>query len=115
MNPQYKVLISITLGHPIADKAIEMQLVQYLPFVPYDGQVVRLTSEDSETTLDLTLNDTVYDVTEHIFICSMSDDEQISTYSENGTCNLNDLVKQYQSFGFVRMNYPRAQAVRHEG
>lgn len=113
MNPHYKVLISITLNHPVADKSTEMQLVTYLPFKPQDGDTIRLTSEDGEQTLDLTLGNTVYDTADHVFICSMEDDEQISTYSEKGTCNTNDLVAQYQAFGFTRMNWPQGQVVRN--
>lgn len=113
MNPQYKVLISVTLTHPIDAKSTEMQLVMYLPFVPHDDQVVRLTDESGEDKLDVTLGNVVYDSTDHMFVCSMQDDGQIETYRENGTCNTADLVAQYQAFGFTRMNYPAGQVIRN--
>lgn len=114
MNPQYKVMLSVTLNHPVADKSIELQQVRYLPFVPMDGQVVRVASEDGENQLDLTLYNIVYDTSEGMFVCCLEDDEQIQTYNETGTCNASDLVASYVSFGFTRINYPQGQAIRRE-
>lgn len=113
MNPQYKVRIVVTLAHPVADKSIELRQERYLPFVPTEGQTVRITSEDESEQCDLTFHAVVYDTAAHMFICDIQDDQLIETYSESGACNGNDLVQEYVAFGFQRITYPTAQAVRN--
>ena len=112
MNPNYQVLIDVGLTKPVAAETIWLRRVQYLPFVPQEGQTIRLTSEDEENTLDLVFDAVTYDSHAGVFIVEITDDALVTEISEQGSCDTQALIAQYNAFGFVRLNFPTAQVVR---
>lgn len=112
MNPNYRLQVDICLTKPRADDSIWMRLVKNIPFVPRNGDTIRLYDENEEDTLDLTLDDVVYDTISGNFTCDLSIDTMVENYSESGTCNEKEVVAAYVPFGFVRLTFPTAQVVR---
>lgn len=111
MNPQYKLQIDICLLTPVASQSIWMRHIRYLPYVPREGDTIRVTSEDEEQTLDLTFQEVVYDTAAGMFVCDIQDSALSEAYGDTGSCNTSELVASYVSFGFSRINFPTAQAI----
>ncbi len=112
MNPNYKVQIDVCLVLPVASKNIWMRQIRYLPFVPRPHDVIRLTSEDEESTLDLTIDSAVYDAANGMFVVEIADEALVEQYSNSGVVGEAAQVQSYKSFGFCRLNFPTAQVVR---
>lgn len=112
MNPNYRVQIDVCLSKPVTDEAIWLRRIQTLPFVPVEGQSIRLTSEDEEETLDIILESVIYDSHSGQFVVDITDEALIVEYAESGSCDTAALIKQYAPFGFIRLNYPTGQVVR---
>jgi hypothetical protein len=112
MNPNYKIQIDVCLRKPVDADSVWVRRMLYLPFAPLEGQSIRLTSEDEEQTLDLVLESLVYDTHAGHFVVDITDDTLINSISESGSCDLSESLGQYIAFGFMRVNFPVAQAVR---
>lgn len=112
INPSYRIQIDICLNKPVAEDSIWVRHIRMLPFVPRDGDVIRLTSEDEEYTQDITLENVVYDTAEGFFIIDIEDNTLIENYREHGVLNEKEVLAEYKTFGFERLNFPTAQVVR---
>lgn len=112
MNPNYKVQLDVCLIKPIAEQNIWLRRMCYMPYVPREGDILRLTSEDEESTLDLTVDNAVYDVSSGMFMVDIEDETLVDQYRESGLNTDKEAVDSYRAFGFVRLNFPTAQAVR---
>lgn len=112
MQPSYRVQIDVCLSKPVSADAIWLRRIQHLPFVPLEGMILRVTSEDEESTFDLTMENVVYDTHAGMFLVDIDDQALIIETSEKGSCDAAALIAQYAEFGFTRLNFPVAQAVR---
>lgn len=107
--------IDVYLNKPVDSQSIWMRHIRTIPFVPRNGDTIRLTDEAEENTKDLTLDGVVYDASSGVFIAEISDGSMVDRYSETGGCGEKEIVAEYVSFGFLRMNYPTAQAIKDTG
>jgi hypothetical protein len=112
MNPSYRLFVDIQLTKPISTETTYLRYVTILPFVPMEGQKIRLTSIDESTTLDIELESVMYDSAEGVFMADIVDDTIVQNYSEDGTLREAEVIAGYTPFGFQRLNYP--QGVGHE-
>lgn len=110
--PNYRMQIDICIRKPIEDQSIWLRHMRNLPFVPRNGDTIRLTSEDGESTHDIELESVVYDTSEGYFVADIVDDTAVENYAANGVCAEGDIIAFYSQFGFIRLNFPVAQAVR---
>lgn len=111
MNPAYRIFIDVCLTKPVASGSIWMRLVKYIPFVPRDGDKIRLTPEtEGEDQLDITLCNVVYDVESGTFIEQQEDDAMVVSYSEEGILNEATALDHYKKYGFTRLNFPQGEA-----
>lgn len=119
MNPAYKCVIDVRMVHPVEDKTVFMRRETYLPFVPRSGDSLRFTAcvEDSDDmTLELSLgsqdDSILYDVSGAQFEITIGDNTLVVELSETGKADVAAAIKQYEVFGFVRVNYPTVQIAR---
>ena len=113
MNPSYKTQLEVYIRLPIEDQSIWMQRIQYLPFAPVEGTVIRLSDESEEPNqIDLTLNSAVWDMAAGMFVCQVADETQVEAYTESGHMMISETVDTYKSYGFLRMNFPQVQVSR---
>lgn len=110
MNPSYPVFIDICLTKPRASDNIWLRYVTRIPYVPRNGDVLRLTSDDEESTIDITFVNVVFDASSGTFIEQQEDDAMVDSYSEEGLCHEADALGKYTAFGFHRLNYPQGEA-----
>lgn len=111
MNPSYKVQIDIVLKKPVEDQNIFMRRIQYLPYVPRDNDTIRISNEDESDTVDLTMDGVVYDAANGIFLVTLEDETLIEEYKEQGRSDDKAAVESYKAYGFIRLNFPTAQAL----
>jgi hypothetical protein len=111
MNPAYRIFIDVCLTKPVASGNIWVRLVKYIPFVPRDGDRLRLQPEtEGEEPLDMTLCNVVYDMDSGTFIEQQEDDRMVESYSEEGLLNETEAVEHYKKYGFTRLNFPQGEA-----
>lgn len=111
MNPSYVLFIDICLTKPVAADNIWMRLVMRIPYVPREGDVIRLTSEtEGVDTLDVTFVNVVYDAESGTFIEQQEDTAMVDAYSEEGLCHEVETIAKYKLYGFTRLNFPQAVA-----
>lgn len=107
MNPSYRLFIDIQLTRPVASETTYMRGVIILPYVPRQGDKIRLTSIDGESTLDIELDSVVYDSAEGYFMADIEDETMVTNFSEDGTLREAEVIGQYTPFGFQRLTYPQ--------
>lgn len=123
MNPQYKIQITATLVGARASQNIEMRLVKYIPFVPREGDMVRLLAYDEDiahsdgteaevTTVDIPIGSILYDFSSGMFLTDFEDTTILDGHFNGEAVCAKSAVRRYESLGFGRVNYPQAQAVR---
>ena len=110
--PNYRLQLDVCIRKPIESQSIWLRHVRNLPFVPRNGDTIRLTSEDGESTHDVLLEDVVYDTAEGYFTHDSTDETAVENYAVDGVCEEQSILKFYAQFGFIRLNFPVAQAVR---
>ena len=112
MNPHYRVQIDVCLVHPKAGDHIWLRRIGNLPFVPSEGQVMRFTNDSEDQTLDITLDNVVYDTAGGMFVSEISDETACETYKNQGSTHTSELLANYLPFGFTRLNVATAQAMK---
>lgn len=111
MNPSYTLFVDVCLTKPIACDNIWMRLVMRIPFVPREGDVIRLTSDiEGVDTLDVTFVNVVYDCESGTFIEQQEDTFMVDAYSEEGVCHEQEAIAKYKAYGFTRLNFPQGVA-----
>lgn len=109
MNPNYPLFIDVQLTKPITSQSVWVRYVMRIPYVPREGDKIRLTNTDNEETLDLQLESVIYDSAEGNFMADLSDETMVENYGEDGTVREAEVVAKYTAFGFVRLNYPSGE------
>lgn len=115
MNPSYRLQIDLYLRQPVEADSILMRRIGYLPFVPRDGDTIRFTDEEDDgSTVDLTLDEVVWDSAGGQFVCCITDESCVESYSNGEGSGSKELVEYYSAFDFIRLNYPVGQVVKGE-
>lgn len=110
--PNYRIQLDVCIRKPIEAQSIWLRQVRNLPFVPRDGDTIRLTSEDGEDTFDIQLDGVVYDASEGYFVVDTVDETACENYADHGTCDETEVVAAYTHFGFIRVTFPVGQVVK---
>lgn len=111
----YRIQIDMLLEKPVASHGIWMRHVRFLPFVPRAGDTIRLTCEDDESTLNITFQEVVYDVSTGTFHIDLSDNTLVTRYNEEELPNEKELIGQYTAFDFLRVNFPTVIGTKQTG
>lgn len=114
MNPSYKLQLDLYIRMPVESQSVWMRRIGYLPFVPRQGDTLRISSDkDEEQQADLTIDETVWDMAGGMFIGTITDDSIVEAYSEGGLSGplLNKTLDEYQQLGFMRLNFPQAKVI----
>lgn len=115
--PYYTLAIDIVIRGLKDSDDIWMRCNKIVPFIPMNGVTIELWHDDSELeeqTYRITLQNTYYSFEHSLFIEEQVDEDlmEAARAGEPIFAARDELINWYKAFGFVRMNYPQAQAIR---
>jgi hypothetical protein len=97
----YKLIVIMTIKHPVEDQDVVMRTSRTLPFPPTEGMTLVLPNEDGEG-YELTLGAPRYEFAESSFVEYQEDETLLDYMREGDYCpaNRDALYSFYASFGF---------------
>lgn len=112
-NQYHDVRINLTLAHVDGTKDVTMRRGMLLPFVPREGDTIRLydegTFERDPETRDIIASSVVYDTQDKCFDIYVEDTSLQEGYRAGERPTMDDLIAEYTPYGFVRHGYPTVQ------
>lgn len=109
----HDVRINLTLCHVDGTKDVEMRRGMLLPFVPREGDTIRLysegTAERDPEPRDIVASSVVYDMQDKCFDIYVEDVSLQDGYRAGERPTMDALIASYIPYGFERHGYPVVQ------
>lgn len=102
MNPAYRYQIDIQVQALRSGEDITLRRIAYLPFVPRNGDTIRLTSQDDDT-MDIELQGGYYDSKGGVFVFTLVDSQVYDSPREGEPVTQQEVVATYAPFDFVKL------------
>lgn len=110
MSSQYHdVRINLTLAHVDGTKDVELRRGILIPFVPREGDTIRLYTDGGEESRDIVASSVVYDTADKCFDIYVEDTTLQEGYRAGERPTMDALIATYTPYGFVRVGYPTVQ------
>lgn len=108
-NQYHDVRINLTLTHVDGTKDVKMVRGVLLPFVPREGDTIRLYEENNDNIWEVTASSVAFDMRDRCFDIYVEDTSIQDGYRAGERPTMDILIESYKAYGFTRTEYPVVQ------